>query len=73
MSELVAKEEQLKKENGIFKNNNLTVKQIVDNSNNKNIKNNKNYGNSKNGLTHNNLDIGPFIPAGSNFEYKLFD
>jgi len=47
--------------------------QIVDNSNIKNVKNNKNYGNSKNGSTHNNLDIGPFIPAGSNFEYELFD
>lgn len=71
MSDLVAKEEQLKKENSNLNNisNNQNIKQtMVDNSNNRNIKNNKNYGNSKLGMSQNQQDIGPFVPAGSNFE-----
>ncbi len=68
MSDLIAKEEQLKKENN-NSNNNLNLKQLmVDNSNNRNNKNPKNFGNSKLGIDKNTIDIGPFVPAGSNFE-----
>lgn len=71
VSDLAAKEEQLNKENSNTNNinNSQNLKQTtVDNSNNRNIKNNKNYGNSKFGQAQNYLDVGPFVPAGSNFE-----
>lgn len=71
MSDIIAKEEQVKKENSNA-NNNMNLKQSMgDNTNNRNTKNPKNFGNSKLGLDKNNIDIGPFVPAGSNFEYII--
>ncbi len=61
------KEEQFKKDIASLINNNQNLKQIIDPIN-RNIKNNKNYGTSKNGIAQNIVDVGPFVPAGSNFE-----
>lgn len=70
ISELVAKEE-LSRKDVVNSNQNFKSTILGDNQI-RNVKNNKNYGNSKFGLNQNNVDIGPFVPAGSNFEYKNF-